>query len=879
MSGRELTVLINVDVVLGVIALGVLALVVLIPELGFWQRAVSPRGIAMNRRRALAELLPYRRLIRHNVIKNASGSYLAAWRIAGADVGTLTDGDILNTAYHLAATIGSLAPSTKVQMYARRARFREYESGMGLTHPISRLLDDLRADFFLRRERVYHTERTIALTWQPPSERMERLRSAVSIGVEAQLRNENEILAEFEQMCEDVGAALSTRTLSVSRLGERLARDTIGVERRQSDLLAFVGSCVTGPYVPIAVPPPGTDLNDFLAAEVRGGYEPKIGEFEVSAIALKSYPDEAVPLMLDKLTELKVSHVLHVSFTPESIAAVRKELRSGVADFKAAANFSAKQFVDPDLKDASEQMVAAIGKAGNDYTRHGYVSLTLIVRARSREQVRKAERAVEAVLNDCMFRATIRRVGALDAILSTMPAQTRFGRQRQYLFDALTTAKMFPVHEASLGRRYAESESLPPNVPPLTYALGPGGQFFREHGNVKDVFHRVVLGRPGVGKSVAETYLSAMFLSRLPAAGVTIIDRGPSAYQACKMFDGQYYRLLGKSSPGFALFWDAHIPAQFREIFRILKRMCELSGVAVDGDREESLKAAIRVMGNRPRPERSMFAFWEQLQDPDRSLKPALKKYTRLGDLGAMFDSTEDTFETGRMNVIDVEQVMDLEPALLIPLLEVVIWKTRTAVRRMKETLGVEGARLHWRFAVDEVNNSLMRHPIGAQFINDMLLMGRKENFSLSLASNSVKTFAMFPGCSDIMLAAQSRVYFNDSAALGENRKYYEQFELPERGIALLPNLPDHSFVLHQPEANVMRQLSHRLDKDVLAILGTSRSVSRVDDFMERYPTAHCGLHRWKIELLQAQGAMTAAQRLAALLSEDHSKNELVEAS
>ena len=876
--------IINTDLLIGIVALAGIGVLVLLPDtlryqralklasgdLGFWQRILAPFGLATAERKKLADVLPWRRAIRENVIKNANGSYTAAWRIAGADTGTLTNEDVLNTAYHIAATIGSSLPSTKIQLYARRAPFREYEPGLGWDHPVSQLLDGLRATFFLEHERVYHTERTIALTWTPPSERMDRLRASVSVGIDAQLRSENEMLAEFQHLCELLEAAFTSRTLTMSRLGERKARDKTGTERRHSELFSFLNMCVSGFSVPLAAPEPGADLNDHLAVEVRGGYEPRIGELEASAIIAASYPPEAVPLMLDKLTELKVGHLLHVSFVPQTIAEARKELSSGASDFKAAANFSAKRFVDPGYSAAHDQMVNAIGKSADDYTRYGYASFTIVVRARSREQVRKAERAVEAVLNECMFRATIRRAGALDSILSTLPGATDFGQRREYLMDALSIAKVFPVHEASLGRRYSESESFAgDDVPPLTYALGPGGQFFREHGNVKDVFHRVVLGRPGVGKSVDETFISTMFLTRYPHSGVTIIDRGPSAYQACHMFDGQYYRLLGRNSPGFAMLADAHIPAQAREIFRITKRMCELSGVPIDGQREQVLKDAIRVLGTRPRAERSMFAFWEQIQDVYGDLRPALKKYTRLGDVGATFDAVEDTFETGRFNVVDVDAVMDLEPALLIPILEVIIWKTRTAVRRMKEAMGAEGSRLHWRFAVDEVNNSLMRHPIGAQFISDMLLMGRKENFSLSLASNSVKAFATFSGSSDIMLAAQSRVYFNDPAALGENRQYYRQFDLPDRGIAMLPELNDHEFVLHQPEANIMRRLSHRLDRNTLAVLGTSRSASRVDEYMNRFPIAQYGLNRWKIEMLKAQGAQNAADRLAAILSAD----------
>jgi type IV secretory pathway VirB4 component len=874
------TILINPDVVGGVIILAAIGCAVLLPDLlkvqrslklypapSLIQRILGQFGLAAVKQ-ALADLLPWQRAIRPNVLKLRGGNYMAAWRLAGADVGTLSDEDVLNTAYSVSATIGAQLPSTKIQFYVRPALFREYERGLGWKHPISRLIDDLRAEFFLERERVYHTERTITLTWQPPPEWVEKMTAAISVGVDAQLRTENDLLAQFEGMCEAFEAALNNgRTLVATRLGTRKVRDVTGTERTVSDVISFANTCLTGVKVALVAPPPDVPIHDYLAVEVRGGYEPRIGELECSAIVPTTFPPEAVPLMLEKLTTMKVSCMLHVSFVPETVAAATSTLSRGASNFKAAANFSAKRHVDPGYMDAHEQMVEAIGKTTDDYTRYGLASFTILVWARDRRLVRKAERAIEAVLNDCHFRGKVRRNGALDTVLSTLPGQTEIRKKREFQLDALTIAKVVPIHEASLGRKYSEAESFKGiRVPPTTYALGPGGQLFRKHLNVADVFHSVKFGRPTVGKSVDEAYESAMWLTRLPWGGVTSIDRGPSGYQICKMFDGQYYRILDSSSPGFAIFSDAHIPAQAREIYHIIKRMVELSGVPVNGDREKWIKDAIKVIGGRPRAERSMFAFWEQLQDHDDSLRKVLKKYTRLGDMGATFDSTVDTFEVGRFNVIDLELAMNLSPELLIPLLECVIWKTRTSVRRMKQAMGAEGDLVHWRFAVDEVNHSLMRHPIGVQYLVDMSLMGRKENFALSLASNSMLKFSECEGSSDIIDAAASRVYFNDPAAVGKNRKLYEGHELPERGILWVPDLADREFVLHQPGANVCRRLTHRLDKNMMAIVGTSRNVRVVDEFIDRFPVAKWGEHHWKGQMLRAQGAEEAADRLAAIL-------------
>jgi hypothetical protein len=79
----------------------------------------------------------------------------------------------------------------------------------------------------------------------------------------------------------------------------------------------------------------------------------------------------------------------------------------------------------------------------------------------------------------------------------------------------------------------------------------------------------------------------------------------------------------------------------------------------------------------------------------------------------------------------------------------------------------------------------------------------------------------------------------------------------------MLPELNDHEFILFQPEANVMRRLSHKLDRDIMAVIGTSRNVKMVDQHIERYGPD------WKVALLRSQGAEEAANRLETILK-DH---------
>jgi type IV secretory pathway VirB4 component len=854
----------NVPLMCGA-ALLLLAVVLLYPELKSRRRELAAHAKGKARQAGLADYLPYRRLIRPDVIKNASGSYLAAWRVAGHDVGGIGDTEILNTAYQLAATIGALPTGTSAQFYARRVPFREYDRALGADHPVLELVDDLRADFFLRLEKTFTTQRTFVLTWQPPTESAERVRSAISSGVDAQRRTENELLANFAELCERVESALGS-ILNAKRLGEVIETDRFGIERRRSDLLRFIASCVTGEDKPLNVPAPEAHLNGLLSTEVRGGFDVRVGGHEIGCVEIKSFPDEVVPRILEKLTELKVPHLFAVRVVAQSVAASRAQLRGAAVDYKGAATFNSG-FIDPEATAASEQVIEAFGKASGDYTRVGTVSIVLVVRGRTRAQVAQAERAVIGVLEDAGFRGFVRKMGALDTWLSTLPANVKNGT-RKFPLNSLTVAKVFPVHEASLGRRYAASEALPPRTPALTYALGRGSTLYRAHMNVGDVFHGFGLGKTRSGKSVMLAYLSASFRARLPLAGVTTIDKGRSSERICRMLDGQFYDLLGVNSPGFALFADAGDPEQDATLLDLLEEMVELQrGAPVTPEQHESLSTAVRMVASLPKQHRSLFSFYELLQDPDGSLRPAIAPYTRLGQLGTMFDATEDTFDVGRFNVIDIERVIGLKEKYLIPVLRVVTWKTQSQIRRMKERLGTRD--LHWLLNIDEAH-AIMRHDIGARFIADTQKMGRKENIGVWLWSNSLSDFAHAKYRDDLLLNTPSRIYFGDSAATEsdvDTIALYKALQLPGRGIAMIPNLPERSFILHQPDEGVLVELNLRLDRDMLATIGTSRGNENVHRFRSEFPTERYGAHRWKLELLRYEGAARAAERLESILS------------
>jgi type IV secretory pathway VirB4 component len=813
---------------------------------------------------ALAQYLPYRYLVRADVLKGER-SYLAAWRIAGADAGTLHEETIKGVAYQVAATLGLLGPSAMGQFYEVRSHFREYDRGLSRTdHPVLELLDDLREEQFLRRESVFDSQRYFVLTWMAPNAMLEAMRAAVSVGVDAQRRSENEMIAEFEGRCRRIEASLRV-ALAAERLGE-----VVEDGRRRSELLRFVARMVSGEDRPFNVPPPTIRLNELLARDFVGGMDVRVGEDEIGVVEILTPPDEAAPMMLDRLADLDIPHTLAVRVIGMSSQEAQQTTADAVADLRGAADFHFSLTNPAELRAAGE-MQEAYGDAGDEQKRLGWTSVAVVVRAKTRPEVILAQQAVVDALEASGFRAVIPQGEALDSFLATLPGQRGHG-MRQFPVDALTVAKAFPLHERSKGLRHSDSESFPAGVPVpcVSYALGRGKSPRRVHLNSGDLFHGLMCGRTRSGKSVRSAFLAAMFRGRLPLASVTIIDRGLSARPTCLMLDGEHYDVLGRRSPGFALFAGAHREDEERELLAILEEMATLQGVEVTPDHRRALLEAIRVVASRPAEERTLDFFLAMLGGGDHGqlLEPAIAAYGAAGILGDTFTRSSDAFESGRFNVIDLQNVVRGagDERFLIPLLRVIMWRLTAHERRLKEQVGED---LHSLYIVDEAH-ALLRHDIGAAWALEQHKEGRKHNRGLWLVSNSPEDFASLPRLDDLLKASQTRMYSQDPTALDPGTStLYEKLGLPRKGIEMLPLIGERAIVLHGPETGTLCELDFKLDEDVRAVLGSSRTNKLVDRYLEAWPTDKYGRDRWKTEMLLADPsaqARAAGTRLQTIL-------------
>ncbi len=817
-------------------------------ELSSGLRTLSLKKRRERFRHGHASALLYRRLVAPGTVKLSNGAYLACFEMTAPDANAYDEAGLGQADFGIGRAISQFSDRMVVHMHLRHGLYGEYDPRpTEFPHPVLEWLDGRRRAYFASG-RTYRSRRIVSIAWLPSSERVERINAATSVGQSSAMRSEDDVLAEFEEQLERVETFFRSYG-SVRRLASVREPDFAGILRDRSELLEHLGWCISGRSRKIVVPPPGQALNGLLGESFRGGFDLMVGDMETRIVTLKSIPEETIPLVFSRLDDLKIDYSLVIRWIPLSGSEAKKILQSSYTEWQTKTNES-MSMTDPHSIDMAESARQAIGFLSSG-GRFGLVSPFVIVRSTDAKRANEACQRVVAMFDEIGYKAFRATLTAEDDYFASLPGDGYHG-VRKYPLNAVNVANMFSFHEESSGRRFIDSPTLPKRTPAISYAIsGFGETLYRVHLNdePRDVFHHFGIGGTGSGKSVSLAHVAAQWVARLPYAGFTGIDRGKSLYRLTRFLDGNFYDVLGDNSPGFALFSDIDDPQNRRELIDIIEGFIELQGVSVTPVRRRAIENAMDSIGALPPHLRSLKAYYELLQDPEGVLRPAIYVYTRAGVLGPTLDCETDSFTTGLFNVVEIGRIFSMSSKFLIPVLTVMFWKSRSQVRRLKQTTG--NFDYHWLFEIDEAH-TLLGHPLGQKFIQELFKMGRKEKMALGLWSNAASDFAKSAILNDILEACKTRFIFKNTDVLDDEkvRAMYAEVGLTRRGIELLAEIPPYSLMVHQPGSHELQIIRWAFDKAWLAVIGRSRDSDnrRLDEFIVRYPNT------WREELLRFEG-------------------------
>ena len=795
-----------------------------------------------------ANALLYRRLVSPNTVKLSNGAYLAIFEMSAPDASAYDEAGLSQADFGLGKAISQFNERMVVHMHMRHGSYTEYDERQGeYPHPVLAWLDNRRRAVFFSG-RTFRSHRVVSVAWLPPQASTERIRAATSVGTGAAVRTEDELLEEFEQQIDRIETFFRSYG-NVRRLGEIREPDSMGILRHRSELLEHLTWCISGVDRKLIVPPAGAPLNGLLAESFRGGFDLRIGEMHTRIVVLKTIPEETIPLVFARLNDLKIDYSLVVRWIPLSGPEAKKILQGSYTEWQTKSNESLSMS-DPHTIDMAESARQAIGFLSSG-GRFGLVSPYVLIRSADERRADEGAQRVIALFDEIGYKSFKSSLTTEDDYFATLPGDGYHG-VRKYPLNAVNVAHMFSFHEESTGRRFVDSPTLPRRTPAIAYAVaGSGEALYHVHLNdePRDLFHHFGVGGTGSGKSVSLAHLAAQWVARLPYSGFTGIDRGRSLYRLTRFLDGNFYDVLGDNSPGFALFADVDDPQNRRELLDIIDGFIELQGIAVTPTRRRALEVAMDSMLALPAHLRSLRAYYELVQDPEGVLRPAIYVYTRAGVLGPTLDGEVDSFTTGLFNVVEIGRIFSMSSKFLIPVLTVMFWKARTQVRRLKETTG--NFDYHWLFEIDEAH-TLLGHPLGQKFIQEMFKMGRKEKMALGLWSNAATDFSKSAILNDILEACKTRFFFKNTDVLDDEklRGIYAELGLTRHGIELLPEIPPYHLMVHQPASHELQTVRWQFDKAWLAVIGRSRDSDnrRLDEFVARFPLT------WREELLRFEG-------------------------
>ncbi|HEX4956388.1 MAG TPA: hypothetical protein VF017_23630 [Thermoanaerobaculia bacterium] len=815
-------------------------------------RAYEPRPVA------LSDNLSWGVVAAPGVIQNRDGALSTTWRYQGIDTRVASAEELTGLSRALNRTIVRLGAGTMLHAEAVRRPVAPLPPGPHFPHPLAFLFDAERWQLH-RREPYFETAFYLTLTVAPPARAEQRLRRTFLTTTEPEARAAEDHLERFAERCATFEHHLGL-ILRLERLGT-------------SEQLRHLHLCLTGLDHPVAEPAAGVLLPGILCdQELVGGWRPRIGEHHLRVVRVNAYPTAATqPAFLDPLADLPAAYrwsTRVMAVPPEEADARVKHLqwmwyarRQDARSRLRRAVTQAPPVPDPDEQEIFEDR-AARGMAkdsaallerlhGRDEVLCAYTTKVVILDPDAARATDTATLAIQALTRKG-FGAALETVNTLDAWLGSLPGHGSADLRRDPIPSA-NVADLLPVTGSWPGLATIPSPYFPPASPPLLWARSEGATPFRFNLHHGDVFHGLILGPTGAGKSYLTAHLALQFL-RYPGAQVFVFDKGYSHYLPCRAVGGAHYDIgspAGASSP-FQPLREVHLEPERAWALAWLDRLLALQGLATTGEQRNAMARALELVASFPEEERTLDAFRSQV--PDASLQVHLAPYCEKGPLAPLFTGTSDPIEDRHYLCFELGHILEADARAVVPVqlyLAHALAKRRTSAR---PTL------LIW----DEAWRAL-EDPFCRSWIKNDLATARKQNCGVVLITQSLAQINEPDLRVLIDEAAQAKVFLpNPGAAKPATRKLYEALGLSERHCELLASLtPKQEYLFCSRDGVRVFQLG----RTELATALLTPPAGRTEEAHVAHLRGLAAEHPedWLFELLEERSGAEWAARLRAL--------------
>lgn len=766
----------------------------------------------------LADLLNWGFMVDDGVVLQKDGSLLAGWRYRGPDLGAATPEEMNSLSRHLNDALLPFSDDWMFHVDGIRRPASAYAASV-FPDAVTQLIDDeRRATYEARATRQFETDYFLVATHLPPPDVYSRLGAFFVQGADRSGIDWTQILDTF---------AVALHTIE-NRLSGRLHLDRLNSD----SLLTHLHECTTGRAHFVRTPPHGSYLNVVLAdQELVGGFEPRIGEMHIRAVAVQGYPHASHAGQLDFLNSLpfafRWSNRVIPLGVPEASKIIRRQQlqwfkkRKGagawVQDMVGGKKDNAPKpddelWLDQDARSMAKDAADAAAENASGFVRYCYYTQIVLVTEPDADRAGFVAGEILKALNDAGFNARIETVNALEAYLGSLPGHG-WPNLRRPLLSTRNIADLLPVTAVWPGLPCNPSPFFPPSSPPLMWAATAGATPFRVNLHDSDVGHTLVLGKTGSGKSVLLAMIAAQF-RRYPRAQVFAFDVGYSMWTLAQAAGATHYDLAADRPDALRFQPLARIDEAIERAWAAewLETLLALQSVTVTPSLRARIDRALELVAGNARAHRTLTELAVQLQD--ETLSSALRPYTVAGNFGQLLDAGEDDLAEGRFQVFELKHLLALDDRIALPVLLYLF-------RRIEQRLDGSPTLIE----IDEAWMALMHSLFGAR-INQWLLQLRKQNAAVVLATQSPAQLAQLPNRNTVVDSCATKIYLpNADAVTLAQAPLYRDLGLNEREITIIARAtPKRHYYLKSPSGSRLFELG--LGPIALSFLSAAPGIS-----------------------------------------------------
>lgn len=757
-----------------------------------------------NENSSYADYIPYYLMVNPHTVLNKNMFLMSCFQYVGFDLDLLSIEDQTIIASRINNVIRAIPENFGLHFDSCRIRITGIPRGT-FKQPIAQEFEDLRLAE-LERQPHYQTLKYISIWYQPQSEK--KIVNKFLFGENDEKKALEKEIDYFCNQFERIAAEFSMAFESVEIL-------------ENENLLTYLHYTTSLKQQPVSVPSNPIDLDVLLnSVEINTDYPIQIGDKYVLNCSLNDFPMESKMSIFREIESLPFEVRMVSRFIPysksEALSFVKKKRKIYLGKQKGlGAMLAEKMGGDVTLNteevanyEATEEV---LGLMGNDTTRFGHLTTTFHVFGENFEDVQNNFKLLQKTITAAGFTAKEEYFYAFQAWLSAMPGSYSANKRKAFL-SGINLSHIVSAHSSWLGN-YTNDHlaEITGCQQPHMVCVSTDLSTFYLNLNVGDVGHTFICGGTGSGKSTLLTALEIQWL-RYPKSQVVIFDIDRSSYNLTRKVGGLYYEpaMDEDEAEGYIQFQPLNITTDEVELsyaYNWIKDLLAVNNYRPTAQEEKEIHAALQTFSRIARPELKTISGLEALIQV-QSIKDILKKYTKKGQYGYIFDGNKDTMKDSFWLMIEMRKVLAKKDDVIIPVLNYLFFQID---RKLK--VGGDPTLI----IIDEAW-SFFKNPIFSAKISDWLKTLRKKNAYVVICTQEINDVSRNADMEAVVLnSCLTKIYLANNQA-EELADSYRRFGLNDDEIATIDRMTPKREYLFKNEYGT-RIFSMGLTREMLGII------------------------------------------------------------